>query len=370
MPYPSIISTISNPQASDRLNNPSHSSIHQAENTAITEIETFVGTLSSTVGTLVYDIRAAASNGGGHVQTANKGGTGQISFNKGDILVAQSSSVLTKLAISTDNLVLTADSSQAVGIKWANASSNVQSFLSTGVWQKPSTISQIFVQLWGAGGGGAGGSIAARAGGGGGGAYVEGYINPSLVSSSVIIGIGAGGLGVTGGGGGNAGGNTVFDTVSSLITAYGGGGGGGNGSGSSGGGGGGGIYGIGADGSPSGGGAGGPNGWVGASSIFSSGGGGSGSAAQNAIYAGGGGGDSSAGGKAQFGGGGGGGSSSSTLGIGGLSYFGGNGGNGSVLTNASMIAGKTPSGGGGAAYGNGATSGSGGGGKAIITAIA
>lgn len=124
MAYPSIISVISNPQATDRLNNPSHSTIHQNENTAITEIETFVGTLSSTVGTLVYDIRAAASNGGGHVQTANKGGTGQITYNKGDLLIASSSSVLSRLAIGADNQVLQADSSQALGVKWSAVIAN------------------------------------------------------------------------------------------------------------------------------------------------------------------------------------------------------------------------------------------------------
>lgn len=128
MAYPSVISTLSNPQPTDRLNSPSHSSLHQNENTAITEIETFVGTLSSTVGTLVYDIRATASNGGGHVQTANKGGTGQTAYTKGDLLVATSSSVLTKLAASSvAGYILTADSNQAAGVKWApgTASTNI-----------------------------------------------------------------------------------------------------------------------------------------------------------------------------------------------------------------------------------------------------
>lgn len=120
MPYPSVISTLPNPQATDRLNSPSHSSLHQSENTAIVETQTFVGTNSSAIGTLVYDIRAAASNGGGHVQTANKGGTGQTSFTKGDILIATSSSVLTKLGVSsTVGDVLTANPNAAAGVNWA-----------------------------------------------------------------------------------------------------------------------------------------------------------------------------------------------------------------------------------------------------------
>ena len=118
--FPSVISTISDPTATNRLNSPSHSSIEQAQNDGIEKLETFVGTLSSAVGTLMYDIRGAGSDGGGHVQGANKGGTGQTTFTKGDILVAQSSSVLSKLAVGANNDLLVADSSQDVGVKWTN----------------------------------------------------------------------------------------------------------------------------------------------------------------------------------------------------------------------------------------------------------
>lgn len=127
MPYPSTISVLATPQPTDRLNNPSHSTLHQNENSGVTEIQTFVGTLASTAGTLIYDIRAAASNGGGHVQTANKGGTGQTSYTKGDLLVAQSSSVLTKLAVSsTAGELLTADPNTATGVKWGPAIGNTK----------------------------------------------------------------------------------------------------------------------------------------------------------------------------------------------------------------------------------------------------
>jgi hypothetical protein len=117
--FPSVISTITNPIATQRLNSPSHSSIESAQNDGINKLETFVGTLSSTQGTLMYDIRAAASNGGGHIQSANKGGTGQTSFTKGDILVATSSSVIAKVAIGNNNDVLIADSTQNAGLKWS-----------------------------------------------------------------------------------------------------------------------------------------------------------------------------------------------------------------------------------------------------------
>lgn len=116
--YPSIVTSLTYPNANNRLNAPSHSSIHGVVNDEIHQIETFVGTLSSTVGTLVYDIRSASSSGGGHVQAANFGGTGQTSYTKGDVLVATSSSVLTKLSVGVDGTVLTANSSVTAGVDW------------------------------------------------------------------------------------------------------------------------------------------------------------------------------------------------------------------------------------------------------------
>lgn len=121
MPYPSTVTVFTNPLASNRLNAPSHSSIETAQNTGLTEIQTFVGTNSSAVGTLIYDIRATASDGGGHVQTANKGGTGQTSYTKGDLLVASSSSVLTKLAVGAEGQTLISSVGAATGMVWGNA---------------------------------------------------------------------------------------------------------------------------------------------------------------------------------------------------------------------------------------------------------
>jgi hypothetical protein len=125
MAYPSVLSTLATPQPTDRLNNPSHSTLHQNENSAILEIQRFVGLdgSSSVIGTLDYDIRSPASNGGGHVQTANKGGTGQTTYNKGDILVAQSASVLTKLSTGVDGQILSVNSSVATGLTWITTSS-------------------------------------------------------------------------------------------------------------------------------------------------------------------------------------------------------------------------------------------------------
>ena len=119
MAYPSVITSLTNPLATDKLNSPSHSGIETAQNTDITAIETFLGTTNtSVVGSLIYDVRSPDSNGGGHIQTANKGGTGQTSFTKGDILVATSSSVIAKLAVGLDGKAIVANSSMASGLEY------------------------------------------------------------------------------------------------------------------------------------------------------------------------------------------------------------------------------------------------------------
>lgn len=121
MAWPSTVTVYTNPQPTDKLNSPSHSSIETAQNTGLTELQTFIGTLpASALGTILYDVRSPDSNGGGHVQTVNKGGTGQTTYTKGDVLIASSSSVLAKLAVGIDNQVLTANSSVAAGVQWTN----------------------------------------------------------------------------------------------------------------------------------------------------------------------------------------------------------------------------------------------------------
>ena len=126
MPFPSTLSAFSYPNATDRLNSPSHSSVHAEVASAVGQLETVIGRdgNNSVAGTLLYQIRSADSDGGGHVQVANKGGTGQTAYTKGDIIVATSASALARLAVGDNNKTLRADSSVAAGIKWADAGSN------------------------------------------------------------------------------------------------------------------------------------------------------------------------------------------------------------------------------------------------------
>ena len=122
MAFPSTLSTFNRPTTTDTLDSPSHSALHNDVSSAVGQVEETIGlSTTSTVGTLFYDIRSPDSDGGGHVQEANKGGTGQTSYSKGNVLVASSSSVLNKLAIGADDTFLRADSSEATGVTWSPA---------------------------------------------------------------------------------------------------------------------------------------------------------------------------------------------------------------------------------------------------------
>src|SRR3990167_2472058 len=120
MAFPSTLSTFNKPTTTDRLNSPSHSALHNTVSSALGQVEAVIGVdgPNSVLGTMMSDLRNPASPGGGHVQSANKGGTGQTTFTKGDLLIAQSSSVLTKLTIGADGQILTSDSTAATGVAW------------------------------------------------------------------------------------------------------------------------------------------------------------------------------------------------------------------------------------------------------------
>jgi len=380
--FPSIISTFTQVSATDRLNNPSHSALHNSVSSVLTQVQTVIGqSTSSAVGTLMYDVRSPDSNGGGHVQSANKGGTGQTTYTKGDLLVATSSSVLSKLAVGSDGQGLVVDTLAPSGVKWGNPGISISSTIaSSSVWTKPANISatsRVFVQLWGGGGSGGTGINTTEAGGGGGGGYKEGWFRASLLSSSVIVQVGKGGDSVKiGNGAGLPGSITVFDVQSSLLTAY-AGGGGSNGVSGSAGGGGGGLLNSGSNGLNAVGGLAGTNQLF--SSIFGGNGGSGASSVSAAVYGGGGvgiGGPNPTDGAgtpsyAIYGGGGGGAAGSSVITLGSFSQTGGSGSAGSILygSNTSVTAGSIPGGGGGGAYGTDqvGSSGQGGSGMAIIT---
>jgi len=230
MAFPSVLNTFNRPTTTDKLNSPSHSGLHNTVSSALGQVEAMIGVVgnASVVGTLSYDVRSPASGGGGHVQVANKGGTGYTSYTKGDILVAQSSSVLTKLAIGDDGSAIVADASKATGIKWGvpGVKPTIKAYTtpSTMTWYKPSTLSYIKVKMVGGGGGGAG-SGGDDIGGGGGGAsgYSEKVIAASLLGLTEVLIVGSGGNGQNSNSvPGDTGGLSKFGAFVSVVGGYGG----------------------------------------------------------------------------------------------------------------------------------------------------
>ena len=146
MPFPSVLNTFNRPATTDRLNNPSHSALHNTVSSAVGQIEQVIGRdgNNSVAGSLIYQIRSADSDGGGHVQVANKGGTGQTTFTKGDILVATSSSVLAKFAIGPSGNFLKTNSSTASGFEYVPASGKILGSASSVVVRETEGNASIF----------------------------------------------------------------------------------------------------------------------------------------------------------------------------------------------------------------------------------
>lgn len=383
MAFSSTLSSFARPNPTDRLNSPSHSALHNTVSSALGQVEAIIGVRgdSSVVGTINTALFSPGSDGGGHVQSANKGGTGQTSYTKGDILIASSTSVLTKLAVGANGAILQANSAAPTGVNWKAGQVTISSFLTTSLWTKPTGLSYIQIQLWGAGGSGGVHTTTRGGGGGGGGGFNQGTFMASALGATEQVNIGVGGASVASGNG-NVGGNTVFG-ASSFLTAFGGGAGGGGSTSGGGGGGGGGAISAGQNGASSVPGIGGkPTVLPGSENSAgpgareqdnSSGGGGgafgasSNSGGDSAFGGGGGGGGGNAsaanGGNALWGGGGGApGVSSGSTGTVGTSKFGGNGGSGGV----GGAGGRGSVAGGGGGGGFNAISGSGGNGKVII----
>ncbi len=271
----------------------------------------------------------------------------------------------------------------------AGVNANVQTFTSSGTWNKPSYGSRVKVQLWGGGGGGGKQTTNSGCGGGGGG-YAELEFDIADLGSTETVTLGDGGAAKTTNGPGNDGGSSTFG---SHLTAYGGGGGAIGGTSNETGGGGGGLFGAGENGdSTTGGDGGAPVGGArgdfnasspvaGGDSTYGGGGGGGSSDANGATGGrsvhggggggGGGGGDGSGnggdGGLSQYGGGGGGGAagaSSGSAGSGGASVYGGAGGAGGAQA-GNATAGTQPGGGGGGSTGG--DSGAGAKGMCVVT---
>ena len=162
---------------------------------------------------------------------------------KGDIYAATGTSTPARLAVGANNLVLTADSTTATGLKWAAAGGGAlkeEVFTSSNAsWTIPAGVTQIWALTIGSGGGGGGCATGGNKGGGAGGA---GQVKESwfTISGDTTLNItvpagGAGGVGsgATGPKGSNGSAATIVGNTTSTTYATAAGGGGGGGSSSS-----------------------------------------------------------------------------------------------------------------------------------------
>lgn len=184
------------------------------------------------------------------VEGEASGGTGQTTYTTGDMLYANTTNNLAKLADvaagsylrsggvgaapvwSTPTLPNAAGTSgnilQSDGTNFVSATGGVllgRQTLTSGTTYTPTTgTTKVLIRMWGGGGAGGGCSaVAGCAGGGGGsGGYAEYYITG--VTGTYAYVIGTAGTGVSGAAGGN-GGNTTFTNGATTVTAFGGTGG-------------------------------------------------------------------------------------------------------------------------------------------------
>ena len=143
-----------------------------------------------------------------------------ISGSKG-ALITSTGSAVDDLTVGADGTVLTADSGEALGIKWAAPSSggliSETTFTASGTYTIPAGATLLEITLIGAGAGGSGGRTGASVyngggpgGGGGGGVILWQGVN-GLTSLSVSVG--AGGTGGAPGTAGAVGGATAVEPL-------------------------------------------------------------------------------------------------------------------------------------------------------------
>jgi hypothetical protein len=119
--YPTSLDNFTNPTASDAMNSVSvpHATQHSDLNDAVEALEAKVGVNSSAVVTSHdYKITDLVSR----VTTLeNAESPDTIIDAKGDLIVGSADDTATRLGVGTDGFVLTADSNETTGVKWASA---------------------------------------------------------------------------------------------------------------------------------------------------------------------------------------------------------------------------------------------------------
>lgn len=126
--FPTGLDALTNPTSGNTLASPDHAGQHADANDAIEALEAKVGVNGSAVTTsLDYKI-------------TNNVVLKSTFTTKGDILATSGASTPTRLAVGSNNQVLTADSSTATGIKWATPSGGSLMYLGTSTYTASTTI--------------------------------------------------------------------------------------------------------------------------------------------------------------------------------------------------------------------------------------
>jgi hypothetical protein len=154
--FPTGLDALTNPTSGNTLASPDHAGQHADANDAIEALEAKVGVNGSAVtSSLDYKV-------------TNNVVLKSTFTTKGDILATSAASTPTRLAVGSNNQVLTADSSAATGVKWATPSSGSLKYLGTSTYISSTTITPTSVHATAKmavitviGGGGGSGGVAA-----------------------------------------------------------------------------------------------------------------------------------------------------------------------------------------------------------------
>jgi len=145
--------------------------------------------------TLSYSGTAIPVTSGGTGQTSQTAAFDALSplTTKGDLVLHDGTNDV-RLAVGANNFVLTADSTQPTGVKWAAGSSNyvLNSYVAPATWTKPAGLKSIKVTVVGAGGNGGAGTPGQSASGGGGGGTSIHYLSAPAIPGPVAVTAGGG----------------------------------------------------------------------------------------------------------------------------------------------------------------------------------